>query len=541
MFESAEIGHKLDKTAFREAVPVLRAALQEAQVDLFTQHKFPVVVLISGQDGAGKGETINVLYEWMDPRFLSTLAFSEPSDEERERPPMWRYWRSLPPKGRIGIFAGSWYSDPIRERILGEISLKELDARAQQINRFEEMLVNEGALVLKFWFHLTKDGQRERLKALESDPRTAWRVTQWNWDRLKTYDQLQDVAGHLLRITNTAAAPWVVVEGSDDRYRSLTVGQVLLDALKRRLASPERPQGAVAPMVRVAVDQRTVLSELDLTQALSEKDYKDELAKWQGKLSELVRDERFKNRSLVCAFEGADAAGKGGAIRRIAAAMDARQYQVTPVAAPTEEERAQPHLWRFWRHLPRHGHVAIFDRTWYGRVLVERVEGFCSESDWLRGYTEINDFEHEMIDAGVIVVKFWLQISQEEQLRRFQEREKIDFKRFKITQEDWRNREKWADYQTAICDMVERTSTGNAPWTLVEANDKNFARVKILRTLCERLEAELSNHHAGVHAVPALSSGKNTAKASDKAADKFKKASIKGKDDGKSSRKSAKK
>jgi polyphosphate:AMP phosphotransferase len=352
---------------------------------------------------------------------------------------------------------------------------------------------------------------------------------------------LQDVAGHLLRITNTAAAPWVVVEGSDDRYRSLTVGQVLLDALKRRLASPERPQGAVAPMVRVAVDQRTVLSELDLTQALSEKDYKDELAKWQGKLSELVRDERFKNRSLVCAFEGADAAGKGGAIRRIAAAMDARQYQVTPVAAPTEEERAQPHLWRFWRHLPRHGHVAIFDRTWYGRVLVERVEGFCSESDWLRGYTEINDFEHEMIDAGVIVVKFWLQISQEEQLRRFQEREKIDFKRFKITQEDWRNREKWADYQTAICDMVERTSTGNAPWTLVEANDKNFARVKILRTLCERLEAELSNHHAGVHAVPALSSGKNTAKASDKAADKFKKASIKGKDDGKSSRKSAKK
>jgi len=492
MFESAEIGHKLDKSAFREAVPVLRAALQEAQVDLFTKHKFPVVVLISGQDGAGKGETINVLYEWMDPRFLSTLAFSEPSDEERERPPMWRYWRSLPPKGRIGIFAGSWYSDPIRERIQGEISLKELDARAQQINRFEEMLVNEGALVLKFWFHLTKDGQRARLKALEADPRTAWRVTQWNWDRLKTYDQLQDVAGHLLRITNTAAAPWVVVEGTDDRYRSLTVGQVLLDALKRKLANPDRPQAPVAPMVRVTLDGRNVLSELDLTLSMEEKTYKDELAQWQGRLSELVRDERFKNRSLVCAFEGADAAGKGGAIRRITAALDARQYQVTPVAAPTDEEKAQPHLWRFWRQLPRHGTVAIFDRTWYGRVLVERVEGFCTENDWLRAYSEINDFEHEMIEAGVIVVKFWLQISQEEQLRRFQEREKIEFKRFKITQEDWRNREKWGDYQTAICDMVERTSTGNAPWTLVEANDKNYARVKILRTLCQRLEAELS-------------------------------------------------
>jgi polyphosphate:AMP phosphotransferase len=353
------------------------------------------------------------------------------------------------------------------------------------------MLVDEGALVLKFWFHLTKDGQKQRLKALSADPRTAWRVTQWNWDRLKTYDQLQEVAGHLLRVTNTAAAPWVVVEGTDDRYRSMTVGQVLLAAIQQKLAETESPRAAVAPMVRIDLDGRNVLSELDLNLALADKPYKDELARWQGKLSELVRDPRFKGRSLVCAFEGADAAGKGGAIRRIAAALDARQYQVTPVAAPTDEEKAQPHLWRFWRHLPRHGHVAIFDRTWYGRVLVERVEGFCSEADWLRAYGEINDFEHELIDAGVIVVKFWLQISQAEQLKRFKEREKVAFKRFKITEEDWRNREKWHDYQQAICDMVERTSTGESPWTLVEANDKNYARVKILRTLCQRLEAAL--------------------------------------------------
>ena len=491
MFESAEIGHKISKSAYREAVPALRAALLGAQVDLHESKRIPVVVLISGQDGAGKGETINVLYEWMDPRFISTLAFAEPTDEERERPAMWRYWRSLPPKGRIGIFAGSWYSDPIRQRILEEISLDELDARADQINRFEAMLVNEGALVLKFWFHLTKEGQKKRLKDLESDPRTAWRVTKWNWDRLKTYDQLQDVAGHFLRVTNTPWAPWVVVEGLDDRYRSLTVGQILLEALQKKLASTEKQEAPVAPIVRVDTDGRNVLSELDLTLKLADKHYDDELAHWQGKLSELVRDERFKGRSLVCAFEGADAAGKGGAIRRIGAAMDARQYQVTPVAAPTEEERAQPHLWRFWRHLPRQGHVAIFDRTWYGRVLVERVEGFCSENDWLRAYTEINDFEHEMAEAGVIVVKFWLQISQEEQLIRFKAREQIAFKRFKITEEDWRNRDKWDAYQQAVCDMVERTSTGNAPWTLVEANDKNYARVKILRTLCERVEAEL--------------------------------------------------
>ncbi len=491
MFESAEIGHKVDKDTYKKAVPALRAALQDAQYDLKENGKIPVVVLVSGQDGAGKGETINILYEWMDPRFISTLAFSAPSDEESARPFMWRYWRALPPKGRIGVFAGSWYSSPIHDRLDGSMTQADMDARIDQINRFEAMLVNEGALVLKFWFHLTKDGQKRRLKALEKNPQTAWRVTKWNWERLKTYDKLQDVVGHVLRMTNTPWAPWIIIEGEDDRYRSMTTGKILLEAIRQRLSDASKQTTPVAPPIRVNIDGRNVLSELRLTHRLSEKEYDDQLAKWQGKLSELVRDPRFKGRSLVCAFEGADAAGKGGAIRRITASMDARDYQIIPVAAPTEEERAQPYLWRFWRHIPRNGRVAIFDRTWYGRVLVERVEGFCADADWLRAYTEINDFEHDLADAGVIVMKFWLQISQEEQLKRFKEREKIEFKRFKITEEDWRNREKWDAYQQAICDMVDRTSTGTAPWTLVEANDKGYARVKILRTICERLEAEL--------------------------------------------------
>jgi polyphosphate:AMP phosphotransferase len=492
MFESAELGHKIGKAAFKSAVPALRAALLDAQMDLHESKKIPVVVLISGQDGAGKGETINVLYEWMDARLLSTLAFSPPTDEEQQRPPMWRYWRALPAKGRTGIFAGSWYSEPIRQRIEGEISAKELDAQADQINRFEAMLVSEGALVLKFWFHLTKENQVKRLNDLEQDPRTAWRVTQWNWDRLKTYDKLQDVAGHLLRMTNTPWAPWMVIEGTDERYRSLTVGQSLLQAIQKKLASTDEQDAPVAPIVRVDTDGRTVLSTLDLQLSLDDKSYEDALAHWQGRLAELLRDPRFQGRSLVCAFEGADAAGKGGAIRRICGALDARQYQVTPIAAPTEEERAQPYLWRFWRQVPRKGHVALFDRSWYGRVLVERVEGFCSENDWLRAYTEINDFEHELAASGAIVVKFWLQISQQEQLKRFKAREQIAFKRFKITEEDWRNRKKWDAYQLAVCDMVARTSSGNAPWTLIEANDKYYARIKILQTLCERLEVELA-------------------------------------------------
>ena len=491
MFESAELGHQVDKETYRKAVPELRTALLDAQYRLKEQGKIPVVVLISGQDGAGKGETINVLYEWMDPRFISTLAFSAPSDEEQARPPMWRYWRALPPKGRIGIFAGSWYSDPIHDAIEETISKFALDQRIDQINRFEAMLVNEGALVLKFWFHLTKDAQKKRLKALEKDPKTAWRVTKWNWDRLKTYDKLQDVAGHVLRMTNTPWAPWIIVEGADDRYRSLTTGQIILDALKKKLADKTKEVTPVAPPVPPNIDGRDLLSELNLTQTLAKRTYESELAKWQGRLSELVRHPRFQKRSLICVFEGSDAAGKGGAVRRMTAALDARQYQIVPIAAPTEEERAQPYLWRFWRHVPRQGRVAIFDRSWYGRVLVERVEGFCSEADWLRAYSEINDFEHELAEAGAIVVKFWLQISRDEQLKRFKEREKVEFKRFKITAEDWRNRKKWDAYHAAVCDMVDRTSTGNAPWTLVEANDKNYARVKILRTVCERLEQAL--------------------------------------------------
>lgn len=494
MFESAELGHKIDKATFRAEVPKLRAELLDVQYDMLEKKDFPVVILVSGVDGSGKGETINLLYSWMDPRHISTLAFSAPTDEERERPFMWRYWRALPPKGKIGIFAGSWYSQPIADRIAGNMRRSELDQLLDDINRFEAMLVNEGALILKFWFHLSKEGQKKRLKALEKDPRTAWRVTKDSYDRLKTYDALQKVAGHVLRLSNTAHAPWIIVEGTDDEYRSLTVGRIVLESLKSRLAQQGNPVLPVAPPIVRAIDQRNLLTELDLTQKLTKRDYERELAKYQGRLSELARDPRFAGkRSLAVVFEGSDAAGKGGSIRRVAAALDARQFQIVPIAAPTEEERAQPYLWRFWRHVPRTGRITIFDRSWYGRVLVERVEGFCSEPDWLRAYAEINDFEHQLVKDGAVVVKFWLQISADEQLKRFKERQETEFKRFKITEEDWRNRDKGGQYATAVCDMVDRTSTGLAPWTLVEANDKNFARVKVLKTICERLEAAIKS------------------------------------------------
>lgn len=492
MFESAELGHTIDKKTYKQEIPALREALLDAQYDLAELKKFPVIILIGGVDGAGKGETANLLNEWMDPRNIHTHAFGQPSDEEAERPHMWRYWRALPPKGKIGINFGSWYTDPIIRRAYGEIKNEGFSKALDEIARFEKMLTDEGTLVLKFWFHLSREKQKNRLDKLEKDPHTRWRVTDLDKKHLKMYEEFRTISEHVLRETSTAAAPWIIVEGYDANYRNLTVGKQLLEAMRRRLDAPESNiHIASAPPIIAPVDNLHILSKLDLSKKINKSVYEQKLEGYQGKLNLLTRDPRFKELSVVCVFEGSDAAGKGGSIRRITQAIDARIFSVNPIAAPTEEERAQPYLWRFWRHVPRHGRVTVFDRSWYGRVLVERVEGFCSEYDWMRAYGEINDFEEQLTRKQFVVVKFWLQISKDEQLRRFEERKNIAFKRFKITEEDWRNREKWKLYETAVCDMIDRTSTDYAPWTIIEANDKNFARIKILKTLCERLEQAL--------------------------------------------------
>jgi len=493
VFETAEIGHRIAKTVFDRAVPKLRADLLDAQYRLKENGRFPVIVLISGVRGAGKGETVNLLNEWMDPRHIITHAFDNPSDEERERPPMWRYWRALPPKGKIGILFGSWYTAPIIDRVFRTTTRGELVRSIAEINRFERMLADEGALILKFWFHLSKVAQRKRLKALQSDPETRWRVTGRDWEFFKQYDRFYKISEETLRETSGADAPWIAVEGADPRYRYLTVGTTLLEAMRKRLDAPadsRPPVSRSAPIVR-PIDRRDVLNQLDLSRTLTDREYKTELLTWQGRLNRLSRDAKFPQLSVTAAFEGMDAAGKGSTIRRVTGGLDARFYHVIPVAAPTDEERAQPYLWRFWRHLPRKGRVTIYDRTWFGRVLVERIEGFCTEADWMRAYGEINDFEEQLARANTVLCKFWMQISKDEQLRRFRERERMRFKRFKITDEDWRNRKKWDLYQSAAADMIEHTSTDIAPWTLVESNDKKFARVKVLKTICKRIEQAL--------------------------------------------------
>ena len=490
MFESAEIGHSIDKEVFDAEEPALREALLEAQYELKARARFPLIILINGIEGAGKGETVKLLNEWMDPRLIEVRTFDEQTDEELARPPAWRYWRALPPKGRTGVFFGNWYSQMLQGRVQGDFKNAVLDQAIAGAERLEQMLCDEGALIIKFWFHLSKQQMKARLKALADDPLHSWRISPLDWQQSRTYDRFVRYGERVLRRTSRDYAPWHIIEGVDPCYRSLTVGRIILEALQNALAQDTPPTSAshsVSP--RRSLDQRSLLSSLDLTLQLDKEDYQRQLVAEQARLSGLLRHKKMRRHALVAVFEGNDAAGKGGAIRRVAAALDPRQYRIVPIAAPTEEERAQPYLWRFWRHIPARGKFTVFDRSWYGRVLVERVEGFCPPSDWKRAYGEINDFEEQLHNAGVVVVKFWLSIDQQTQLERFQAREAVPFKRFKITEEDWRNREKWDQYAEAVGDMVDRTSTTIAPWTLVEANDKRWARVKVLRTINEALEA----------------------------------------------------
>ena len=492
MLESAEIGHKVPKQIYAREEPKLRELLLNAQFDLSQSGRGPLLLIISGVEGGGRGETANKLTEWMDPRHIRVVAFGPRAPEEAARPPAWRYWRSLPPKGKIGILMNAWYNEAMLAHVQGKIDADQVNTRVQAIREHEQMLTDEGFVLLKFWIHLSKAAQKQRLQELEHDPTTAWRVTREDWKAYRIYNKAHELWESLLRETSTGAAPWHVVEGTDGRYRYLTVGKILLDALRTTLAPrPATPKHAITPPAPPVIDNVKLIRDLDLSKKLPVKDYDRALEKHQGKLATLTRHKRFAKRSLILVFEGVDAAGKGGAIRRVTGALDARQYVTVPVAAPTEEDRAFPYLWRFWRNVPRYGGITIFDRSWYGRVLVERVEGYCSVYDWMRAYDEINQFEEQLTRGDAVVVKFWLQISKAEQLRRFKARERSPFKRFKITADDWRNRKKWNAYEQAVCDMVDRTSTEIAPWTLVEAEDKYYARIKVLQTIADRVKQAL--------------------------------------------------
>lgn len=500
MFETAEVGRTVSKKDYKVAEPDVHSRVLALQRRLRETDR-SLIIIVSGVEGAGKGEVVDTLHRWFDTRDVRTHAFWDETDEERERPRFWRFWRTLPSRGSVSVMFGSWYTRPIVDRVFDRITEHDFDHELQLIEDLETTLARDGAIIVKLWFHLSKPAQQDRLK---KDSHIAkFKKSPFLKQYAKSYDRFRQVSERAIRSTDTGAAPWHIVEATDARYRNLTVGRILLSVLSRELETPAptaAPKTGAAPAtaedplsVTLAQDtsRLTVLDRVDLSQQLTDEAYEHKLEKYQNRLHTLAWTMHHQHRNAVVVFEGWDAAGKGSAIRRLTAAMDARLYQVIPIAAPTDEERAHHYLWRFWRHIPRAGFMTLYDRSWYGRVLVERVEGFAERTAWLRSYQEINQFEGHLVRHGTVVVKFWVHISPEEQLRRFEERQLDSRKQYKITPEDWRNREKWDVYCDAVNDMVAHTSTNRAPWTLVAGNDKKFARIQILRTLCDNLEAAL--------------------------------------------------
>ncbi len=499
MFEATKVGRSVSKEDFKEQQEGLRTQLLAVQREL-KQTDMPVIVIVAGVEGAGKGEVVNRLNEWLDTRGLQTVAFWDETDEERARPRYWRFWRTMPPRGDITILFGGWYSTPIEYHFRGHCTDAELDAELNRIVDFERMLIQDGALIVKFWFHMSEEAQGARLKELSRDDKSRWKMAPSKSKFSEHYQAFERLAERVILHTDRGVSPWYLVEAEDRRYRDLTVGKTLLHAIRTRLSEPapeDHVHSVGSPELPASASARvTLLDQLDLSLSLPEDEYKKEIKALQTEINELAWKAYNKKRSTVLVFEGVDAGGKGGAIRRITSTIDARLYRAMPVAAPTDEEKAHHYLWRFWRHIPRAGYITIYDRSWYGRVLVERVEGFASDAEWRRAYSEINRFEEQLVDSGIVLIKFWLHISEDEQLRRFKDREDVPYKRYKITEEDWRNREKWPLYKDAVNEMVVRTSTKHAAWTLVEGDDKPYARVKVLRTICEALTTALKTDQA---------------------------------------------
>lgn len=483
---------RLSKKSYQKRADELRERLVQLQVEL-KKVPFKVMLIIAGPEGAGRGSLLNTLAEWLDPRGVETFSYHAPTDSERAHPHQWRFWRSVPGIGRIGLYAGSWYTETLREEARSQSELGHLVAESERIRDFEKLLADGGTLIVKVWLGLSKAAQGKRLKSLQADPATAWRVTTEDWHHHRIYDRLAKTAQLIRAKTDRPGAAWHIVDAEDERARNLKVGRLLLSQFQRQQRKMTRLAGI--KKVRAIKSQSLAglrrLQSLPLDQELSEKDYDSLREKWLGRLSRAARAAFQAGRSIVFAFEGWDAAGKGGAIRRLTSAIDPRDYKVISVAKPTDEEKHAHYLWRFWRDMPRDGRMAVFDRSWYGRVLVERLEGFCRDDEWKRGFGEINDFERELTGHGTIVLKYWLHISHQEQLRRFRERENTPHKQHKMNAEDWRNRKKRGGYEIAVGDMLALTDTPHARWNLVPADNKRFARLEVLRSASRQIEAAL--------------------------------------------------
>lgn len=493
MLEKIDLSSTIDKESYKRLQKERSAALGLLQRQL-KEAGVPVIILFEGLGAAGKGVQINRLIQALDPRGFDVYASNRPTEEETLRPFLWKFWTLTPEKGRIAIFDRSWYRKVLIDRFDKITQKQELPEAFQDINSFEKQLREDGTVIIKLFLHISKKDQKKRFKKLEDSKETAWRVTEADWKRNKEYDKYLLMNEEMLERTDTEYAPWTIVESTDKDFAALKILSCVTERLteeRMRLEARKQMIQKIAVEPALSSYKNGVLSGIDLNKSLTKEEYKEKIDALQKKL-EFLHSEIYRLRiPVILGFEGWDAGGKGGAIKRLTSHLDPRGYQVCPTAAPNDIEKKHHYLWRFWNRVPKAGHFAIFDRTWYGRVMVERIEGFCGEAEWKRAYQEINEMEAHMANSGAVVIKFWLQIDKEEQERRFKERMAIPEKQWKITDEDWRNREKWDQYELAVNELLVRTSTTYAPWVVVEGNDKYYARVKVLETVVQALEQKI--------------------------------------------------
>lgn len=467
----------------------MRDRLLDAQFALLKSRASAVAIILTGVPAAGRSESVAELLAWMDPKFIDVHAYARKAEGSNVLPPLWRSWQDLPPKGRIGIFFGGWYEEWAFAMSRHKRSKRGVERRtAARIKQLEEMLARDGVHVLKIHLQLDEDLQRKRLHKLTASSLTRWRVTRedrWMAAHAKRVDA---AISRCIKHTSVRWAPWTRVDGADVQYRSIAVGRLVLSALERAVkgeaTTPISPRAGLRTHARLLRVPRAPIP-------LEEAEYEQALLALQGRIARLARKKRFLERGAVLAFEGMDAAGKGGAIRRLVQALDPRQYRIIPVSAPSPDERAYPYLWRFWKNIPSRGHLSVFDRSWYGRVLVERVRGFATDHDWQRAFAEINEFERQLAEHGLVVCKFWLDVSEKAQLARFLERDANPLKRFKVDPEDWINRDHFPAYRRAASDMVRLTDAPHARWTLVDADDKQRARIAVLEAVASTIEAAI--------------------------------------------------
>ena len=462
--------------------------------------KIPVIITIDGWAAAGKGSQISSLIKFMDPRFYNVKPIRVPNEQELRKPWMHRYWMKFPKQGEFLILDGSWFRDAAKSYMHRTIDKAGYQRRVNDINTMERQLHDDGYLIIKLFLHITQKEQKKRLEALDKDEYTSWRVDKSDFVNNKNYDATAKRYDKLLEATNADAAPWFVIPANDRFTAKYLIMKTVTEAVEGACAAKKEGKLYTIPPMFPTVNcppqsftllKSKKLAKVDMNKTLTEEEYRRKLKKYQARLFELQNICYQRKIPVIIAYEGWDAGGKGGNIKRVARALDPRGYEVKPIAAPEPSELARHYLWRFWKRLENDGHFTIFDRTWYGRVMVEPIEGITPRERADMAYREINEFERQLTDWGAEIFKFWINIDKDEQYRRFKARESNPSAQWKITDEDWRNREKWDEYEKAVDRMIELTSTDFAPWTIVEGNDKKYARIKALKTICDRLEKRL--------------------------------------------------